>query len=126
MFNFADRWDLTQKTVKYILDTEYQDNAGGLPGNDDAGQLSAWYVFSSMGFYPVAPGSNEYQLSSPVFSKVTLKLDKKYYDGNTFVLETNETSDMGIYSKVKLNGKDSGTVLKHEDLVKGGKLTFLK
>ncbi|GAP70448.1 alpha-1,2-mannosidase, putative [Bacteroidales bacterium 6E] len=126
MFNFAGRWDLTQKTVKNILDTEYQDNAGGLPGNDDAGQLSAWYVFSSMGFYPVAPGSNEYQLSSPVFSKVTLKLDKKYYDGKNFVLETNATSDTGIFSKVKLNGKDSGTVLKHEDLVKGGKLSFMK
>lgn len=126
MFNFADRWDLTQKTVKKILDNEYQDNAGGLPGNDDAGQLSAWYVFSSMGFYPVAPGSNEYQLSSPVFSKVTLDLDKKHYKGKTFILETEPNSETGIYSKVKLNGKETGTVLKHEDLVKGGKLSFLK
>lgn len=126
MFNFADRWDLTQKTVKNILDTEYEDNAGGLPGNDDAGQLSAWYVFSSMGFYPVSPGSNEYQLSSPVFSKVTLNLDKDYYKGKTFTLAADETSVTGIYSNVKLNGKDSGTTLKHEDLIKGGNLSFHK
>ena len=126
MFNFADRWDLTQKTVKNILDTEYQDNAGGLPGNDDAGQLSAWYVFSSMGFYPVAPGSNEYQLSSPVFSKVTIKLDKDYYKGKTFTLVADETAETGIYSTAKLNGKDSGITLKHENLIKGGNLSFHK
>jgi putative alpha-1,2-mannosidase len=58
--------------VAHILDTEYNDTPGGLSGNDDAGQMSAWYIFSSMGFYPVCPATNKYMLSAPRFQKVTL------------------------------------------------------
>jgi predicted alpha-1,2-mannosidase len=126
MFNYADRWDLTQKTVKNLLVTEYSNSPGGLTGNDDAGQMSAWYVFSAMGFYPVCPGNNEYQLSSPVFSKVTLDLDKKYFPGSNFVLEAPGADTNSIFSSVKLNGKKSAPVIRHEDIQQGGKLVFGK
>jgi predicted alpha-1,2-mannosidase len=124
LFNWADRWDLTQATVKHLLKSEYTTSAGGLSGNDDSGQLSAWYVFSAMGFYPVCPGSNEYQLSSPAFRKVTLRLDRKFYPGGKFVLETPENKTDTIFSSVSLNGKQTGTVLRHGDIRKGGKMEF--
>jgi putative alpha-1,2-mannosidase len=66
-FNYINQWDKPHKTVKHLLKTEYDVGAGGVSGNDDAGQMSAWYVFSAIGFYPTCPGSNEYQLSSPIF-----------------------------------------------------------
>jgi predicted alpha-1,2-mannosidase len=124
LFNYAGRWDLTQKTVKELLTSEYSNNAGGLSGNDDSGQLSAWYVFSAMGFYPVCPGSNEYQMSSPLFNKVTLQLDKKYYSGRKFTLENQGNPTDAIYTKVLLNGKETGTVLMHDEIKKGGTLVF--
>ena len=126
LFNYVGQWDKTQKTVKHTLETEYDLGPGGISGNDDAGQMSAWYVFGAMGFYPTCPGSNEYQLSSPIFSKVTLNLDKKYYPGGNFVLSAESESTKTIFKKVKLNGKEISTSIKHEDLQKGGKLEFLK
>jgi len=126
LFNYVGQWDKTQKTVKHILETEYDLDPGGISGNDDAGQMSAWYVFGAMGFYPTCPGSNEYQLSSPIFSKVTLNLDKKYYPGGKFILSAESESNKTIFNKVKLNGKEISTSIKHEDLQKGGKLEFLK
>ncbi len=125
-FNYVDEWDKTQKTVKYVLHTEYDTNAGGLSGNDDAGQMSAWYVFGAIGFYPTCPGSNEYQLSSPIFNKVTLNLDKEYYPGREFVLKADGATSESVFNEVKLNGKEISTVIKHEDLQKGGKLEFFK
>lgn len=125
-FNYVGEWDKTQKTVKHILETEYDIGPGGISGNDDAGQMSAWYIFGSIGFYPTCPGSNEYQLSSPVFNKVTLNLDKKYYPGGKFVLNAESESSKTIFSKVKLNAKEISTSIKHEDLQKGGNLEFLK
>lgn len=72
--------DKAIQRVAHILDTEYNDTSGGLSGNDDAGQMSAWYVFSSLGFYPVCPATDKYMLSAPRFQKVTLNLQggKKY------------------------------------------------
>ncbi len=127
LFNYVDDWQKTQETVKNILKTEYGIGPGGLSGNDDAGQMSAWYVFGAMGFYPVCPGSNEYQLSSPAFEKITLNLDKKYYPGAPFILTTNSHGDnSGAFTSVELNGKTIEPKITHEDLQKGGKLEFLK
>ena len=125
LFNYIGDWQKTQTTVKYLLSTEYGTGPGGISGNDDAGQMSAWYVFGAAGFYPVCPGSNEYQLSSPIFSKVTFNLDKKYYPGGTFVFETEPGENQKTYSKLKLNGKEIEPVITHEDLQKGGRLEFL-
>jgi predicted alpha-1,2-mannosidase len=126
LFNYIDDWGKTQETVKYLLQNEYGTGPGGLSGNDDAGQMSAWYVFGAVGFYPVCPGSNEYQLSSPVFDKVTLNLDEKYYPGKNLVMETSPDNRYGVFSTVKLDGKEIQPVITHDDIRKGGRLTFEK
>ena len=80
LYDFIGKPEKTAQRVAHILDTEYNDTSGGLSGNDDAGQMSAWYVFSSMGFYPVCPATDRYMLTAPRFQKVTLNLqnDKKF------------------------------------------------
>jgi predicted alpha-1,2-mannosidase len=124
LFNYVGNWKKTQETVKYLLKTEYGLGPGGISGNDDAGQMSAWYVFGAMGFYPVCPGSNEYQLSSPMYEKVILHLDKKYYPGGTFELTTTPGCSCTSFAKVTLNGKEIQPVISHADLQKGGRLDF--
>ena len=74
LYDFIGKREKTVERVAHILDTEYNDTAGGLSGNDDAGQMSAWYIFSSIGFYPVCPATDRYMLSAPRFSRVTLNL----------------------------------------------------
>jgi len=74
LYDFIGKREKTIERVAHILDTEYNDTPGGLSGNDDAGQMSAWYIFSSMGFYPVCPATDRYMLSAPRFKKVTLNL----------------------------------------------------
>ena len=125
LFNYVDDWEKTQTVVKNLLSTEYGLGIGGLSGNEDAGQMSAWYVFGAIGFYPVCPGSNQYQLSSPIFDKVTLNLDRKYYPGKKFEFITEPGNNYNAFSTVKLNGKNITTVLTHADIQKGGKLKFL-
>ena len=80
LYDFIGKREKTIERVAHILDTEYNDTPGGLSGNDDAGQMSAWYIFSSMGFYPVCPATDRYMLSAPRFQKITLNLqnNKKY------------------------------------------------
>ena len=75
LYDFIGKPEKTAQRVAHILDTEYNDTPGGLSGNDDAGQMSAWYIFSSMGFYPVCPATDRYMLSKPRFQKVTLNLE---------------------------------------------------
>ena len=74
LYDYIDKPEKTQAQVASILEREYNDTPGGLLGNDDAGQMSAWYVFASMGFYPVCPATNRYMLSMPRFERVTLNL----------------------------------------------------
>ena len=85
LYDFIGKREKTIKRVTHILDTEYNDTPGGLSGNDDAGQMSAWYVFSSMGFYPVCPATDRYKLSAPRFQKVTLNLQ----NGKKFTITPN-------------------------------------
>jgi len=82
LYDFIGKRDKAVERIAHILDTEYNDTPGGLSGNDDAGQMSAWYVFSSMGFYPVCPATDRYMLSAPRFQKVTLNLE----GGKKFVI----------------------------------------
>ena len=82
LYDFIGKRDKTIQRVAHILDTEYNDTPGGLSGNDDAGQMSAWYIFSSLGFYPVCPATEKYMLSTPRFQKVTLNLQ----GGRKFVI----------------------------------------
>jgi predicted alpha-1,2-mannosidase len=122
LYNFAGQPWKTQERVRMILKHQYKPTPDGLGGNDDCGQMSAWYLFSTLGFYPVAPGATVYQLGSPAISKAVLQLENK----NTFTVEAINQSDKNVYvQKVILNGKQlEQPTITHEDIMKGGTLTF--
>lgn len=120
MFNYAGRPWKTQQAVRHILDTEYHNTPGGLAGNDDAGQMSAWYVFAAMGFYPVCPGTPYYMLASPSFPVVTLYPE----GGHPFTVKAKGASARNIYiQRATLNGRPyTRNYLNHADIVQGGVL----
>ncbi|WP_108866215.1 GH92 family glycosyl hydrolase [Aquimarina aquimarini] len=122
LYNYAGTPWKSQKTIHKILDEMYTSEPDGLCGNDDCGQMSAWYVLSSLGFYSVTPGAPEYVIGSPTFEKATINLD----NGKTFTIKANNASKENIYfSSLKLNGQEyPNTYLKHEDILKGGELVF--
>lgn len=105
-----------------ILDTMYGPGPDGLCGNDDAGQMSAWYVFSSLGFYPVCPGSTEYALGSPSVERATVHLE----NGRDLNVIVHDQSPQNVFVReVLLNGEPvEGRSLDHEDLANGGELEF--
>jgi len=105
-----------------ILKNQYKSSPDGLGGNDDTGQMSAWYIFSSLGFYPFAPASVDYAIGSPAVDGATLHLD----NGKQFVIEVKNQSDANVYvQKIFLNGRPLNSfVLKHADIMNGGKLVF--
>ncbi|PWS28746.1 sugar hydrolase [Pedobacter yonginense] len=122
LYNWTDQPWKTQAQIRHILNMQYKPTPDGLGGNDDCGQMSAWYMFSSLGFYPVSPGSDVYALGSPSVNNAVLNLE----NGKTFTVEAIKQSDKNIYvAKVLLNGKVLNTpFIKHSDLTNGGKLTF--
>ena len=122
LYNWIDQPWKTQQRVRMILKMQYKSTPDGLGGNDDCGQMSAWYMFSSLGFYPVSPGSDEYSLGSPAVKNAVLTLE----NGKTFTVEAINQSDKNVYvSKVLLNGQQiSSHSIKHDDIIKGGKLIF--
>ena len=120
LYNKAGAPWKTQQRIHHILNTEYNDTPGGLSGNDDAGQMSAWYMFSAIGFYPVCPATPYYYIGTPSFDKVTFNLE----NGRKFEIVAEGVDDENFYiQQVDLNGK-SGYYLSHDDLLKGGKLSF--
>ncbi|PHS54742.1 MAG: alpha-mannosidase [Lutibacter sp.] len=122
MYNYANKPWKTQYWVREILKTQYNSTPEGLSGNEDCGQMSAWYVFSSLGLYPFSPASGEYQIGSPIFEKSTIKIT----DTTSFTIIANNTSDENIYiQSATLNGKDfSRTTITHKELMQGGTLKF--
>lgn len=122
LYNWTDQPWKTQARIRQILKMQYKSAPDGLGGNDDAGQMSAWYIFSTLGFYPVAPGSDQYWLGSPAIDGAILKLE----NGNTFTIETTNQSDKNVYvQKVLLNGKLlDRRYITHSDIMSGGKLSF--
>ena len=122
MYVYAGEPHKTQKAVHNILRTEYSDGPGGLPGNEDAGQMSAWYVFSSLGFYPVCPGSNEYIIGTPLFRSAKIHLS----NGKTFEIRANNVSEDNIYiQSTRLNGQPyTKSRLTHDMIMNGGLLEF--
>ena len=128
LFTYFDKEEWrTQKAVREIMEENYNPTPGGLPGNDDCGTLSAWYVFSAIGFYPANPVSGDFRLGSPVFKKVTLHLNQKYYKGKTFVIKADNTSDRNIYSiSKKLNNLPyHKSYITHDDIQNGGSIEFV-
>ena len=113
----------TQERVHEIMKTMYRNTTDGLCGNDDCGQISAWYIFSSLGFYPVTPGTNQYVIGSPDVKEAAIKLE----NGNTFRIETENFSSNNIYIKeLYLNGqKINRCFIAHEEIMNGGTLKFI-
>ena len=126
LYDYAGAPWRTQEWVREIMEKAYGVGPDGLCGNDDCGQTSAWYVFSAMGFYPVCPGQNVYVIGSPIFDKITIKLDKPYSKG-MFVIETINASEENKYiQSATLNNKSLNKPwLTHSDIVNGGILTFV-
>ena len=120
LFNAAGRPDLTQKWVRWILDKKYGDKENGLDGNDDGGTLSAWYVLSSLGLYPVA-GSDRYELASPLWKRAEIMLGKK----KLTVVADNFAPDHPYVKKIWLNDVlVDRTWIRHSEIVLGGVLRF--
>lgn len=122
LYNWTGHPEKTQARVRMIMDTMYGPSVDGLCGNDDAGQMSAWYIFSSLGFYPVTPGSPFYALGSPKVKEATIHLE----NGNTLMIKANNQSEENVYVKtLTLNGVSvEGTNISHHDLMTGGELIF--
>lgn len=122
LYNFAGQPWKTQKYVSHILNTLYNNTSSGYAGNDDCGQMSAWYVFSAMGFYPVNPADGRYIIGSPLLEECTLKLA-----GNKeFRIRTVRKSPEDIYiQSVTLNGKKhKDFFITHQDIMNGGTMVF--
>ncbi|MCP4312093.1 MAG: glycoside hydrolase family 92 protein [Bacteroidetes bacterium] len=117
----GQQWKTAEK-VRYIMEEFYHDDPDGVIGNEDAGQMSAWYVLSSLGFYPVFPASNEYVFGSPLFDKATIHLP----EGKSFTVESTNNSPENIYiQQVLLNGeKYNKMTISHQDMMNGGVLKF--
>lgn len=126
LFAYVGKPWLTQKWVRRILDQAYHAKVNGICGNDDVGQMSAWYVLSAMGFYPVCPGSNVYILGSPLFRRVTIGLDRKWHSGTHFTILANGNSSENCYvQSARLNGKPlTRAWITHEEIVSGSTLEF--
>ncbi|MBX3422075.1 MAG: GH92 family glycosyl hydrolase [Pirellulaceae bacterium] len=120
LFNAAGRPDLTQKWVRWVLEHKYGVGPNGLDGNDDGGTLSAWYVLSSLGLYPIA-GTDRYELSSPLWSRADLSVGSRPLE----IIVDRDSPDAMYIRKVTLNGQTiSGTQLRHSQIAGGGQLRF--
>ncbi len=121
LYNYAGQPHKTQEKVHEIMTTLYTTQPDGLCGNEDCGQMSAWYVYSAMGFYPVNPAGGVYVFGKPMLGKADLKIG-----ANTFTIEAHNLSKENIYiQSIKLNGeKYNKLYITHQDIVKGGKLEF--
>ena len=123
LYNYAGQPWKTQKVIRKLLKEWYRNDLMGIPGDEDGGGMSAFVVFSSMGFYPVTPGSPTYNIGSPVFRDIKMKLS----NGNVFEIEAQNCSDENKYiQSATLNGKTwEKPWFSHEDIIKGGKLVLI-
>jgi predicted alpha-1,2-mannosidase len=123
MYNYLGQPWKAQALVDSVLQTLYFNDPNGLAGNEDCGQMSAWYILNAMGFYPVRPGAPEYTLGRPIFDQISLNLE----NGKTLVINTtNNTKENKYIQSASLNGEPlTGPLLKHDDLMNGGKLLIV-
>ena len=122
LYNFAGQPWKTQYWVRQVMDRLYNPNADGYCGDEDNGQTSAWYVFSSMGFYPVTPAVDEYVLGAPLFKNITVTLE----NGKTIEIKAPKNGKDHVYiNKMKMNGKTyDKNYLKYNDLMEGAEIEF--
>ena len=122
LYNFAGAAYKTQEKVHQIMNEMYHDAPDGLAGNEDCGQMSAWYVLSALGFYPVTPGTTDYIIGTPMFPAATIHLE----NGRSFTIRANNVSDKNFYIQSALmNGLNyKPSWLSYNDIMKGGSLVF--
>lgn len=122
LYNWTGHPEKTQSRVRMIMKTMYGPTVEGLCGNDDAGQMSAWYIFSSLGFYPVTPGSPNYALGSPSVEEAKIHLD----NGKTLTITAKNQSEKNVYVKrVLVNGSPvKNNQISHNDIMYGGEIVF--
>ena len=122
LYNWTNQPWKTQERVRMILPKMYKPTPDGLGGNDDTGQMSAWFIFTNLGFYPVAPGSDAYALGSPAIDGATIQLP----GGKAFTVTVKNQAEKNVYvQKVILNGKLlNGLSITHADIMNGGNITF--
>ncbi len=122
LYNYIGKPWKTQQRVREIMLDLYSNQPDGLSGNEDCGQMSAWYIFSALGFYPVTPGSDEYAIGSPLFESVKINLE----NGNSFIIKSkNNTAKNTYVQSMVLNGKPyTKSYIKHQDIMEGGELLF--
>lgn len=121
LYNYTGSPWKTQKLTRELLDSWYQPEPDGICGNEDCGQMSAWYIFSSLGFYPVAPGSNEFILTTPLFERATIRLA----DGKSFNITANDPEHNRYIESVTLNGEPvDDNFITYSQIMNGGTLAF--
>ncbi len=122
LYHYVGQHWKTQQRVRQILDELYQNAPDGLSGNEDCGQMSSWYVLSSMGFYPVCPGDINYIIGTPLFPSATINLE----NGKQFVVNANNVSDQNIYiQSATLNSQPlNRSFIQHDEIMAGGILEF--
>jgi len=122
LYNYVGKPWKTQELIREILETQYKNTPDGHCGNEDCGQMSSWYIFSSLGFYPVNPSQGVYSFGSPIFDKATINLE----NGKKFVIETiNNNNENKFIQSIELNGKSiTQNYILHKDILKGGYLIF--
>ena len=130
LYSYANRPWKTQEKVHRILNEMYSTNPDGYSGNEDCGQMSAWYVLSAMGFYPVTPGSNMYVIGSPIVKKAEIRLENPLggkFGGRSFVIRARNLSDENKYIRsAELNGEEyTKSYITHETIMNGGELVFV-
>jgi predicted alpha-1,2-mannosidase len=118
LYSYAGQQWKTAEKVRYIMKEFYHDKPDGVIGNEDCGQMSAWYILSSLGFYPVFPASGVYVIGSPIFDKATINLA----NGKKFTVSTINNSAANVYiQSIELNGKNYGnSYISHQDIIDGG------
>ncbi|WP_394677101.1 GH92 family glycosyl hydrolase [uncultured Sphingobacterium sp.] len=126
LFNRLGAPWLTQKWTREICSRAYHNSVYGLIGNEDVGQMSAWYVLAASGLHPICPGDTRYEITSPVFDTITFKLDPKYYPGTQFVIKTENNSPENRYiQKAELNGVSyNNCFIDHNEIMRGGTLVL--
>lgn len=126
LYNYSGAPYKTQVRIRQIMSTLYSNQVDGLCGNDDCGQMSAWYVFGALGFYPVNPADGVYVLGSPLVDKAVICLDAKQARGRTFTITAKDNSKENVYiQSATLNGQPlTRSYFTHAELVKGGELVL--
>jgi predicted alpha-1,2-mannosidase len=124
LFNRLGAPWLTQLWARQVCERAYHDGVDGLVGNEDVGQMSAWYVLAASGFHPVCPGDTRYEICSPVFSRVVIRLDPTYASGKTFTVVAHNNSPENVYiQSATLNGEPYNYChIDHAQIAAGGVL----